>query len=231
MSISLRGFVERKNDRLVSEIAGQLIRLARSGGGPVLVAINGKTAVGKSTLTRRLHDRVVSDEASARVSCAYLSTDAWLCEGRLEREARGLTGLDDSAYDLDSLEAAVERLRGRESAVTPVYDHRQGVHEGSRKVDAADLIIIEGLMSTHSRFMPLLDVVYWIDCSESNHKRFRVRRNTLERGYSREAAVANYTKLHSRWGAWVAEMKPSQSVTLRVNRVHMMRLESRGEVP
>jgi uridine kinase len=210
----------------VSEIVGQLIGLARSDGRPVLVAINGKTAVGKSTLTRRLHDRVMSDETGARVSCTYLSTDAWLCEGRREREARGLTGLDAGAYDLDGLEAAVERLRSRESAVTPVYNHRQGVHDGSRKVDAAGLIIIEGLMSTHPRLVPLLDVVYWIDCSESNHKRFRVRRNTLERGYSRAAAEANYKQLLSRWDSWVAEMKPSQLITLRVNRVRMMRLET-----
>jgi uridine kinase len=230
MSIGLRGVVKRRNDRLVSEVASQLTRLARSNGRPAMVAVNGKTAVGKSTFTRRLRDRVMGDEASGRVSCAYLATDAWLREGRLEREARGLTGLDASAYDLDGLEAATRRLRNREAAVTPVYNHRAGVHDGFQEVDAADLVIIEGLMSTHPRLMPLLDAVYWIDCTESNHKRFRIKRNTHERGYTREAAEENYRKLLSRWDSWLAEMKPSQLVTLRVNRIRMMRLDDRGEV-
>jgi uridine kinase len=228
MSIILRKFVERRNDRLISEITSRLTRLVHSGDKPVLIAINGKTAVGKTTLSRRLRERVISDDGGGSVSCAYLGTDSWLREGRSEREARGLTGLDVSAYDLDDLETVVRKLLNRESVVTPVYDHSEGVPAGSRSVEAADLIIIDGLMSTHPRLIEFLEEVYWIDCSEQNHKRFRIERNVRERGYSHEAAEANYEKHSRRWESWLDEMKPSQVITLRINRMRLMTLDRKG---
>jgi uridine kinase len=225
ISISLGNFVELENDRVVSEIADRITKLSRPGNKPTLIAINGKAATGKSLLARRLCDRAMSGQSGRSLSCAYLSTDSWLRQGRAEREAQGLTGLEAAAYDLDALEAAIRKLLNRESVMTPIYDHSHGVHDGSRNVDASDLIIVEGLMSTHPRLRQFFDRVYWIDCSEQNHKRFRIERDVLERGYTRAGAEANYERHFRHWESWAAEMKPSQATTLRINRVRLLTVD------
>ena len=159
MSISLGNFVEYENDRLVSEIAGQLARLARARSKPIVIAVNGKTAIGKSRFAQRLRDRVLSSQSGGPVACTQIATDSWLRIGRADREARGLTGLDVSVYDLDDLEDTIKKLLNREAAVIPVYDHYAGAQAGSRNLEPADLIIIEGLMSTHPRLRKFLDEV------------------------------------------------------------------------
>lgn len=117
--------------------------LATSSRRPLVVAIAGSVAVGKSVLAA-----AIASHARARgVRAEVVGTDGFLLPNA-ELEARGILmrkGFPES-YDTDALVRFVDDVQsGRGELEIPVYSHEVFDIAGSRTVPAADLVILEGV--------------------------------------------------------------------------------------
>jgi type I pantothenate kinase len=139
---------------------------------PVVVAVTGAVAVGKSAvagdLAAALRDR--GDEV------AVVSTDGFLYPNA-ELEARGLLfqkGVPAS-HDLDRLEAVLGAIRSGAGRVeVPVYSHdRYDVDAEPRVVDRPDVLVLEGVVALQR---PVADLGIYVDADHQDVERWYVER-------------------------------------------------------
>ena len=115
---------------------------ARVGRGPLVVAVSGSVAVGKTSAVRE----TVATLTAAGVDAVSLCTDGFLFPNA-ELDARGLTtrkGFPDS-YDVNALRAAVEVVRSGRVVTLPLYSHVVYDVVGSLQLEPARVTMIDGL--------------------------------------------------------------------------------------
>lgn len=104
---------------------------------------------------------------------------------RAERRRLGLTALDPQATDLDSACAHLHTLRMGGTILKPIYDHRDGSLAGCEKVTAQGLIVTHGLLTLASaELAALFDLSVFLDPDEQLRQRWKMARDTIQRGYS-----------------------------------------------
>jgi len=129
---------------------------------PLLVAVAGSVCVGKSTTCERL--RELLDPLTVEV----VTTDGFLFPNA-ELEARGIAAEKGfpRSYDTAALNDFLERLRnGSAGVMVPVYSHERYdvVPDEPRVLDAAAIVIIEGVNALH--FRDRVDLGVYIDAPE-----------------------------------------------------------------
>ena len=145
-----RGNKEQDNTGVADRVAQEILRQLPTPAHRLLACIAGPGAIGKSTFARLVRKRVrnLSDK---KVRVSILPTDAYQLS-RAERLHRNIIGFDPRSHNLQRLLSDVEDLlSGKSVSVTP-YDHKSGDHLAATKVEAADVIILEGVYS----FLPTL---------------------------------------------------------------------------
>jgi uridine kinase len=219
--MSLAQFIPESNELVMGAMLRLITEYLRRGNStPMVLAINGDTAVGKTRLAKDLQRRLENTDVSATL----VSTDAWLRQSREERLDAGQTGLDAGRYALDELCSTLERLLAGEPVELPTYDHSLGRHGEPEKVHAGRVVIVEGLMSTHQRVKS--DAVIWLEHAGELHAERRVSRDIEFRGYEPEAAVANWNRHLRDWPSFLATCRPLEiDLLITVNRMGMWLLE------
>jgi uridine kinase len=118
---------------------------------PVLIGITGPVGSGKTTLAARL---------AAAESSAIISTDSYLPDyaaiPELERD------LPERA-DLPLLASHLAALRGGAAADIPVWSFHSHRRDGSRRINPASLIIVEGIHALHGAVAASLDLRIYVD--------------------------------------------------------------------
>ncbi|XP_077212244.1 uridine/cytidine kinase UKL1, chloroplastic-like isoform X2 [Tasmannia lanceolata] len=148
---------------------------------PFVIGVSGGTASGKTTvcdmIIQQLHDHRV----------VLVNQDSFY---------RGLTA-DEServheynfdhpdAFDTEQLLECIEKLKCGQSVNVPIYDfknHRR-CSESFRKVNASDVIILEGILVFHDhRIRNLMNMKIFVDTDADVRLARRIRRDTVERG-------------------------------------------------
>lgn len=124
--------------------------LAAHHGAPVVLAIAGPTAAGKTEIVERLQAAFARDGLRSTT----LELDHFLTD-RDEREAKGIFTQGKEAFHLELMRAALEQLCQGRAALTPRYDFvlATSSHDGAGRlkpggqplaVEPADIIFIEG---------------------------------------------------------------------------------------
>lgn len=138
------------NAEIDSIFIASILKLIELRGTPILVAIAGPTAAGKTEIVERL--RQVIEQSGKRVSSIEL--DNFLTD-RDDREARGIHSEGKEALHFELLKLALENIIQGKSIRIPRYDfvHATSSHdlEGNLKpacvpieIEPADIIFIEG---------------------------------------------------------------------------------------
>ncbi|GFS29940.1 uridine kinase/uracil phosphoribosyltransferase 1 [Actinidia rufa] len=147
---------------------------------PFVIGVSGGTASGKTTvcdmIIQQLHDHRV----------VLVNQDSFY---------RGLTAEESErvheynfdhpdAFDTEQLLECVEKLKCGQSVHVPLYDfknHRR-CSESFRKVNASDVIILEGILVFHdSRVRNLMNMKIFVDTDADVRLARRIRRDTVER--------------------------------------------------
>jgi uridine kinase len=217
LTFPMSSFIPRANERAVSRLVEWLFQQQPPAGQRSLVlAINGQTAVGKTLLAEGVRGRVT---ASGR-TCSVVETDAFLKQSRRERLACGVTGLEDAAYELDALQEAVFGLSQGRGSVVATYSHEAGERSTGRNVEPADIIVVDGLMSTHPKLK--WNVSIWISHEGDLHRTKRIERDVRYRNYNRKAALKNWASHENAWPRFENLYRPSSPTrTIRVNKSGM----------
>lgn len=156
---------------------------------PIILAIVGDSAAGKSTLTSGLVK--ILDEERVTVVC----TDDYHKFDRGERAQLGITPLHPDCNYLDVLELHLERLHYGQPFLKPVYEHSTGSLIRPEYIRPKEFVIVEGLLGFHSPVMrQFYDVKVFLDPPEDLRTAWKINRDTSKRGYTAEQVLAEMKK-------------------------------------
>ena len=152
---------------------------------PIMLAIAGDSAAGKTTLTRGLV------EALGPGRCVSLCTDDYHRYDRAERRDLPFTALHPDCNHIGIMEQHLQLLATGEPVLKPVYDHATGELVRPELVEPADVVIVEGLLPLHSKLArACFDVTVFLDPPEEIRRDWKVQRDCAKRGYTPDQVLA-----------------------------------------
>jgi phosphoribulokinase len=170
-------------------VAHKLIRMERVSGRPdvrpIMIAVAGDSAAGKTTLTRGLA-RVLGPE---RVT--VIGTDDYHRYDRQERKGLPFTALHPDCNHVEIIEQHLQLLATGRPILKPVYDHGTGMLTRPTLVEPREFVIVEGLLPLHTRLArACFDITIYLDPPEDIRRRWKIDRDTAKRGYTAEEVLA-----------------------------------------
>jgi phosphoribulokinase len=169
---------------------------------PVMLAIAGDSAAGKTTLTRGLVAALGGE------NIASLCVDDYHAYDRLERKGLPFTPLNPACNNMDIMEQHLQLLAMGEPILKPVYNHHEGTLDRPVLFRPTENIVVEGLLPLHSRMArACFDLTVYLDPPESLRVTWKLQRDTAQRGYD-EAQVRQ--ELRRREGESAAFIRPQR---------------------
>ncbi|XP_078175478.1 uridine/cytidine kinase UKL1, chloroplastic-like [Carex rostrata] len=158
---------------------------------PFFIGVSGGTASGKTTvcdmIIQQLHDHRV----------VLVNQDSFY-RGLTAEESEHVQDYNfdhPDAFDTEQLLECMNQLKCCQSVNVPIYDfknHRR-CSESFRKVNASDVIILEGILAFHDqRVRDLMDMKIFVDTDADIRLARRIRRDTVERGRDVNSVLEQY---------------------------------------
>ena len=158
---------------------------AAEAGRPVMIAIAGDSAAGKTTLTRGIAETLGADRATA------LCVDDYHRYDRAERKNIPFTVLHPDCNYIDVMEQHLQLLALGRPILKPVYDHSTGSLVRPVLVEPREFVIVEGLLPLHTKLArACFDITVYLDPPEEIRRKWKIRRDCAERGYTPDAVLA-----------------------------------------
>jgi phosphoribulokinase len=193
----------------------KLVRINRArelprGGRPVMLAIAGDSAAGKTTLTAGLV------EALGRNRCVSLCTDDYHRYDRAERRTLPFTALHPDCNYVDIIEQHLQLLATGQPILKPVYDHATGQLTRPELVEPSEYVIVEGLLPLHTKLArACFDVTVYLDPPEEIRRGWKVRRDTGTRAYTVEQVLAELARRESESEAYIRAQRQHADIVVR----------------
>ena len=161
----------------------------RLGNKPLVLGIAGDSGVGKTTFSKGL--ATVFGERSL----VEVSGDDYHNWERSSPMWKTLTHLDPKANRLFELVRDVQSLMDGEVVKARQYDHVSGRFLPQEIRKTKDVILVEGLHTLYPKqLLQEFDVSFFIEMEESLRLFFRIKRDTEERGHSKEVVLSEIEK-------------------------------------
>jgi len=166
----------------------KLLRMARSAAGPVrrpvMLAIAGDSAAGKTTLTRGLVEAIGEDR------CTALCVDDYHRYDREERKGLPFTPLNPQCNYVDIMEQHLQLLATGQPILKPVYEHATGTLGRPEYVVPKQFVIVEGLLPLSTKLSrACFDVRVFLAPPEEIRREWKVQRDCAKRGYAPEQVL------------------------------------------
>jgi phosphoribulokinase len=181
---------------------------------PIMLAIAGDSAAGKTTLTRGLAQALGPDRITT------LCVDDYHRYDRQERKGLPFTPLHPECNYVEIMEQHLQLLALGQPILKPVYDHRAGTLTRPVLVEPAEFVIVEGLLPLHTRLSrACLDITVFLDPPEPLRHRWKIRRDTAKRGYTAEQVVAELTRRRPESAAFIRPQRAHAAIVVRFSPV------------
>ena len=185
-------------------------RPERAGRRPIMLAIAGDSAAGKTTLARGL------EEALGPGRCVSLCTDDYHRYDRAERKNLPFTALHPDCNHVGIMEQHLQLLATGEPVLKPVYDHATGELVRPELVEPADVVIVEGLLPLHSKpARACFDVTVFLDPPEEIRRGWKVQRDCAKRGYTPEQVLAELERREPESAAHIRPQRRHADLVVR----------------
>ncbi|GAB5487297.1 MAG: uridine kinase [Parasphingorhabdus sp.] len=151
---------------------------------PIAVGISGGSCSGKSTLTKKLFNRLGPDKA------VILPQDDYFFGLGDAPPGKGGPNFDHpDAVDFDNLCAQLAQLKTGESINRPLYDFPTHLpKEVTEHTAPRPIILVDGILILHHQPMrTLLDLKIFVECDAPNRLARRLDRDVRERGRTPES--------------------------------------------
>ena len=177
---------------------------------PVMLAIAGDSAAGKTTLTRGIAETLGADRATA------LCVDDYHRFDRAERRDVPFTVLHPDCNYIEVMEQHLQLLALGRPILKPVYDHSTGELVRPVLVEPRDFVIVEGLLPLHTKLArACFDITVYLDPPEEIRRKWKIRRDCAERGYTPEAVLAELDRREPDSAAFIRPQRQSADIAIK----------------
>ena len=178
--------------------------------GPVMLAIAGDSAAGKTTLARGIAAALGPDRATA------LCVDDYHRYDRAERADVPFTVLNPECNYVDIMEQHLQLLALGRAILKPVYDHSTGQLVRPVLVEPRDFVLVEGLLPLHTKLArACFDITVYLDPPEEIRREWKLRRDCAERGYAPDQVVAELERREPESAAYVRPQRQWADICVR----------------
>ena len=157
---------------------------------PIVIAVAGGTASGKTTVANEVFDRVGAEHI------AYIPHDAYYRDlSHLSPSERAQVNFDHpNSLETELLIQHVRELRAGRAVEIPVYDFTTHTRrQDTRRVEPARVILVEGiLVLVEPELRKLFDVKLYVDSDADVRFIRRLRRDIEDRGRTLELVCEQY---------------------------------------
>jgi phosphoribulokinase len=180
------------------------------GNRPVMLAIAGDSAAGKTTLTRGLVEALGPERSTAVCVDDYHRYD------RAERKALPFTPLHPDCNYVEVMEQHLQLLATGNPILKPVYDHATGTLARPELVEPRQFVVVEGLLPLSTKLScACFDITVYLDPPEEIRREWKVKRDTAERGYTPEQVVADLDKREPESAAHIRPQRAQADIVVR----------------
>jgi phosphoribulokinase len=171
---------------------------------PIIMGLVGDSAAGKSTLSRGIAQILGPEQVSV------LCTDDYHRYNRQQRKELGITPLNPACNYLDMMAQHLRLLRAGEPILKPHYDHKLGDFGPPQYIVPRPFLIVEGLLGMYWQEMRnAYSVRVFLNPPEELRRRWKIRRDSTQRGYSEEEVLRE-----------LAIREPDSAAYIRPQRYH-----------
>ena len=176
---------------------------------PVMLAIAGDSAAGKTTLTRGIAETLGPDRATA------LCVDDYHRYDRAQRRDVPFTVLHPDCNYIEVMEQHLQLLALGRPILKPVYDHATGTLVRPVLVEPRDFVIVEGLLPLHTRLArACFDITVYLDPPEEIRRKWKIRRDCAERGYTPAAVLAELDRREPDSAAFIRPQRQCADIAI-----------------
>ncbi len=195
-------------------MADKMIRIRRASHEnrrrPVLLAIAGDSAAGKSTVAQGIVD------ALGPQRCTLLSTDDYHRYDRYERAHKPFTALHPDCHYLPILAQHLQLLATGQPILKPVYDHTTGRLIRPQLVEPTEVIVVEGLLPLHSKLArACFDVTVYLDPPEHIRRTWKMNRDTVSRGYTEAQVLTELVEREAESAEFIRPQRAHADIVIR----------------
>lgn len=159
---------------------------------PIILGIVGDSAAGKTTLTRGIAQILGEDDVTV------ICTDDYHRYDRKQRAEIGISALHPDCNYLDIMQQHLNLLRTGQPILKPIYNHNSGIFEAPEYIKPKKFVIVEGLLGYATRgSCDCFDVKVYLAPPESLRTQWKIKRDTLKRGYTTEQVLDQLSKRES----------------------------------
>jgi phosphoribulokinase len=156
---------------------------------PIMLAIAGDSAAGKTTITKGLVEALGPERITAVCVDDYHRYD------RIERKSLSFTPLHPDCNYVEIMEQHLQLLATGQPILKPVYNHHDGTLGRPVLVEPREFVIIEGLLPLYTKLArACFDISVYLDPPEKIRRMWKVSRDTKKRGYTEEQVLADLDK-------------------------------------
>jgi phosphoribulokinase len=177
---------------------------------PVMLAIAGDSAAGKTTLTRGIAEALGPDRATA------LCVDDYHRYDREERRHVPFTVLNPECNYIEVMEQHLQLLALGRPILKPAYDHSTGKLVRPVLVEPREFVIVEGLLPLHTKLSrACFDITVYLDPPEEIRREWKLRRDTTERGYTTGQVLAELERREPESTAFIRPQRQWADISVR----------------
>ena len=179
-------------------------------GRPVMLAIAGDSAAGKTTITSGLVRALGEDQ------CTAVCVDDYHRYDRAERKRLPFTALHPDCNYVDIMEQQLQLLATGHPVLKPVYDHHTGQLTRPEYVEPRRFVIVEGLLPLHTKLAAAcFDVTVYLNPPEKIRREWKVKRDTGQRGYTPEQVLAELRRREPESEAFIRPQRRRADIVVR----------------
>ncbi len=181
---------------------------------PVMLAIAGDSAAGKTTITSGLVRALGADR------CTAVCVDDYHRYDRQERKGLPFTALHPDCNYVEIMEQQLQLLATGHPILKPVYDHHTGALVRPEYVEPRDFVIVEGLLPLHTKLAAAcFDVTVYLNPPEKVRREWKIKRDTAQRGYNREQVLAELVRREPESEAFIRPQRCRADIVVRFSGI------------
>ncbi|HEX2041528.1 MAG TPA: phosphoribulokinase [Acidimicrobiales bacterium] len=177
---------------------------------PIMLAIAGDSASGKTTITKGLVEALGPERISS------ICVDDYHRYDREERKDKPFTPLHPECNYIEVMEQHLQLLAMGHPILKPVYNHDDGTLGRPELVEPREFMIVEGLLPLHTKLArACFDATVYLDPPEEIRFEWKLKRDTKKRGYTEEQVRKEMEKREPESAQFIRPQRSNADIVIR----------------